>query len=75
LRPRLFQAALEQARSHSSKLLELRAAMSLGRLWQSQGRTQAARQLVAQAREGFTGMSLHLEEARVFLEACSTEEK
>ncbi|MFY9821882.1 MAG: AAA family ATPase [Thermoanaerobaculia bacterium] len=65
---RLFQAALELARSHGSRLLELRAALSLGRLWKSQGRTNAARDLVAQAREGFTGESRDLREAREFLE-------
>jgi tetratricopeptide (TPR) repeat protein len=71
---RLFQVALEQARSHGSRFLELRAALSLGRLWKSQGRTQDARALVAQAQQGFTGESPDLREARAFLEACSIEE-
>jgi len=70
---RLFQKALELARCKGSRSMELRAALSLGKLWQSQGRTQAARELVAQARQGFTGEfeSRDLAEARVFLGACS----
>ncbi|MFY9821879.1 MAG: protein kinase [Thermoanaerobaculia bacterium] len=71
---RLFQAALELTRSHGSRLLELRAALSLGRLWKSQGRTNAARELVTQACEGFTGElgSRDLQEAREFLGDGST---
>ncbi|MFY9821880.1 MAG: AAA family ATPase [Thermoanaerobaculia bacterium] len=69
---RLFQAAREQAQRSGSKLLELRAALSLGRLWKSQGRTNAARDLVAMAREGFTGESRDLQEAQAFLEDGST---
>ncbi|HEX4962021.1 MAG TPA: AAA family ATPase [Thermoanaerobaculia bacterium] len=70
---RRFQAALEQARRNGSRLLELRAALSLARLWKSQGRTQDARELVAQARQGFSGEleSHDLLEARAFLAACS----
>jgi len=72
-----FQTALELARCHGSRAMELRVALSLGRLWQSQGRTQAARDLVAQARQGFTGglASGDLREAGEFLDSCSTEEK
>ncbi len=74
---RLFQAALELARRQGARLLELRAALSLGRLWHRQGRIEAARELVAQARQGFTGelASRDLQEARVFLDSCSTEEE
>jgi len=70
---RRFQTALELARRHGSRAMELRIALSLGRLWQSQGRTQAARELVAQARQGFTGelASGDLEAAAAFLEAGS----
>ncbi|HET6997771.1 MAG TPA: AAA family ATPase, partial [Solirubrobacterales bacterium] len=50
---RRFQTALELARRHGSRSLALRAARSLGRLWRRQGRTQAARELVAQAEQGF----------------------
>jgi tetratricopeptide (TPR) repeat protein len=74
---RRFQTALEQARRTGSKALELRAALSLGRLWKSLGRTEAARELVAQARQGFTGELeiVALREAQAFLESCSIEEK
>ncbi|MBW8879559.1 MAG: AAA family ATPase [Acidobacteria bacterium] len=73
---RRFETALELARRHGSRLLELRAALSLGRLWQSQGRAQAARELVARARQGFTGelASGDLEAAGAFLEVGPTEE-
>jgi len=71
-----FQKALEVFRHHGSRFLELRAALSLGRLWHSQGRTQAARELVAQACQGFTReASRDLREARAFLDSCSTEEE
>ncbi|HEX3556516.1 MAG TPA: protein kinase [Thermoanaerobaculia bacterium] len=74
---RLFQRALEQARCNGSKALVLRSALGLGKLWQAQGRTEAARELVAQARQGFTGVleshDLDLREARAFLDSCSTE--
>ncbi len=74
---RRFQAALELARRHGSRLLELRAALSLGRLWKNQGRTQDAHELVAQARQSFTegSESGDLREARAFLDSCSTEEE
>ncbi len=70
---RLFQTALEQARRHQTRSLELRAALSLGRLWKSQGRTEEARELVAQASQGFTGghLSGDLREAQAFLDSCS----
>ena len=69
---RRFQTALELARRHGSRPLALRAALSLGKLWHSQGRTREARALVAQARQGFTGgTGRDLRAARAFLEACS----
>ncbi|HSS77354.1 MAG TPA: AAA family ATPase [Thermoanaerobaculia bacterium] len=70
----LFQTALELNRRDGSKALELRAALSLGKLWKSQGRTPGARALVAQARQGFSGESPDLGEARAFLESCSMDE-
>ena len=70
---RRFQTALELARRHGSSAMELRSALSLGRLWQRQGRTAAARELLAQAHQGLAGdlPSRDLREARAFLEACA----
>jgi predicted ATPase len=42
-----FLQALEVTRSQQAKSLELRAAMSLARLWQCQGKGEDARQLLA----------------------------
>jgi predicted ATPase len=49
-----LQQALECARRQHAKCYELRAAMSLSRLWQSQGRTTAARRLLAAVYGWFT---------------------
>ena len=43
-----FQRALEAARGQSAKSLELRAAMSLSRLWHRQGKKEEARKLLAE---------------------------
>ena len=43
-----FQNALNVARGQSAKSLELRAAMSLSRLWQRQGKRDEARTLLAE---------------------------
>jgi predicted ATPase len=42
-----FQQALAVARSQQARSLELRAAISLSRLWQQQGQRAAARELLA----------------------------
>jgi predicted ATPase len=42
------------ARSQHAKSLELRAAMSLSRVWQRQGKTAEARQLLAEVYGWFT---------------------
>jgi DNA-binding SARP family transcriptional activator/predicted ATPase len=42
-----FRQALETARGQEARMLELRASMSLARLWQSRGRNQAAREILA----------------------------
>ena len=49
-----FQKALEVARSQSAKSLELRATMSLSRLWQKRGKQKEARQLLAEIYSWFT---------------------
>ena len=67
-----FHRALDVARHRHATSLELRAAMSLGRLWQHQGKQQAARALLSEAYEGFTeGFDTgDLQAARALLEAC-----
>ena len=49
-----FQQALGIARRQQAKSWELRAAMSLSRLWQQQGKRQAARELLAAVYGWFT---------------------
>ncbi len=66
-----FQRALDVARHQEAKSLELRAAMSLVRLWQQQGKGDAARELLAPVygwfTEGFD--TADLQEAKALLEA------
>jgi predicted ATPase len=66
-----FQQALDIARRQQARSLELRAAMSLGRLWQCQGKHQAARQLLAEVYTWFTeGFdTVDLQNAAAFLSA------
>jgi predicted ATPase/class 3 adenylate cyclase len=65
-----FHEALEIARRQQAKSLELRAAMSLSRLWQHQGKTEQARQLLAEVYAWFTeGFdTADLKEAKALLE-------
>jgi predicted ATPase len=49
-----FQQALDVARSQQAKALELRAALSLSRLWQQQGQWVAAHALLAPLYGWFT---------------------
>jgi predicted ATPase len=49
-----FQRALSVARQQKAKSWELRAAMSLARLWRDQGKVQQARELLAPAYGWFT---------------------
>jgi predicted ATPase len=49
-----FQRALDVARGQQAKSLELRAAMSLARLWQGQGKRVEARALLADVYNWFT---------------------
>ena len=65
-----LQRALDVARRQEAKSLELRAAMSLSRLWQQQGKQAEARALLASVygwfTEGFD--TADLQEAKVLLE-------
>ena len=69
-----FQQALDMARRQQAKMLELRAAMSLSRLWQQQGKRQAAHQLLAEIYAWFTeGFdTADLQDARTLLEALAS---
>ena len=49
-----FLKAIEIARQQQAKSLELRAVMSLARLWQSQGRKDEARKLLTEIYGWFT---------------------
>jgi predicted ATPase len=49
-----FQKAIEVARRQQAKSLELRAAISLSRLWQRQGKRDAARQVLSEVYDWFT---------------------
>jgi class 3 adenylate cyclase/predicted ATPase len=68
-----FHHALEIARSQQAKSLELRAATSLARLWQQQGKRQEAYDLLAPVygwfTEGFD--TADLQEAKALLEALA----
>ncbi len=68
-----FQRALDVARHQEAKSLELRAAMSLSRLWQQQGKQAEARALLAPVygwfTEGFD--TADLQEAKALLEALT----
>ena len=65
-----FQKAIEIARLQQAKSWELRAVMSLARLWQQQGKTEEARQMLAEIygwfTEGFD--TADLQEAKALLE-------
>jgi predicted ATPase len=68
-----FQRALEVARRQQAKSLELRAAMSLARLWQQQGKRQEAHALLAPVYAWFTeGFdTADLQEAKALLDALA----
>jgi predicted ATPase/DNA-binding winged helix-turn-helix (wHTH) protein len=70
-----FHRALARTREHQARSWELRASVSLGRLWQRQGRHDAARQLVAavygRLTEGFD--TADVREARALLEELIEE--
>ena len=68
-----FQQALAVARRQQAKSLELRATLSLSRLWQQQGKHAEAYQLLAETygwfTEGFD--TADLQEAKVLLAELS----
>jgi len=65
-----FERALSVARQQQAKSWELRAAMSLARLWRDQGKVREARELLAPVygwfTEGFD--TLDVKEAKALLE-------
>jgi predicted ATPase len=68
-----FQRALDVARRQQARSFELRAAMSLSRLWQRQGNRDAAHPLLAEVygwfTEGFD--TADLQAAKALLEELS----
>jgi predicted ATPase len=69
-----FQQALQIARQQKTRSLELRAAVSLSRLWQQQGRVTEAQQLLAEIYHWFTeGFdTVDLQEAKALLDELET---
>ncbi|MGB9314737.1 MAG: adenylate cyclase, partial [Pseudolabrys sp.] len=69
-----FERALSVARTQQAKSWELRAAMSMARLWRGQGNPQQARELLAPVygwfTEGFD--TLDLKEAKVLLDTLAS---
>jgi predicted ATPase len=72
-----FERALAVARQQQAKSWELRASMSLARLWRSQGKVQQARELLAPVygwfKEGFD--TRDLKEAKALLEELATQSR
>jgi len=69
-----FERALQAARQQKAKSWELRAAMSMARLWRDQGKTQQARELLAPVYGWFTeGFDTRdLKDAKVLLVEMSS---
>jgi predicted ATPase len=69
-----FERALQIARQQQAKSWELRAAMSMARLWRDQGKPQQARELLAPVYDWFTeGFdTLDLKEAKRLLEQLAS---
>jgi len=65
-----FERALSVARAQQAKSWELRASMSLARLWRDQGKVQQARELLAPVYDWFTEgfNTVDLKEAKALLE-------
>ena len=71
-----FQQALAVAHRQQAKALELRAALSVSRLWQRHGKRQAVHALLAPVYDWFTeGFdTADLQEAKALLEELGVEE-
>ena len=69
-----FQKAIDVSRRQSAKLYELRAAMSLARLWRDQGKPRQAREVLAPVYGWFTeGFDTRdLKEAKVLMEQLAS---
>jgi predicted ATPase len=69
-----FERALTVARMQQARSLELRAAMSMARLWRDQGKPQQARELLAPVYDWFTeGFdTLDLKEAKALLSSLAS---
>ena len=70
----MLRQALKVAQAQGARLLELRAAMSLARLWRDQGKVQQARELLAPVYGWFTeGFDTRdLKEAKALLEELAS---
>ena len=68
-----FLKAIEVAQKQQAKSLELRAVMSLARLWRQQGKTAEARQMLTEIHDWFTeGFDTKdLQEAKMLLAELS----
>jgi predicted ATPase len=68
-----FHQALAVARKQHARSLELRAALSVSRLWQRQGKQATARQLLSEIYDWFTEgfATADLQEARTLLAALA----
>jgi predicted ATPase len=69
-----FHKAVEIARKQQAKSLELRATMSLARLWQQQGKKDEARQMLADVYGWFTEgfETKDLQEAKALLDSLES---
>jgi predicted ATPase len=69
-----FERALAVARQQQAKSWELRAAMSMARLWRDQGKVQQARELLAPVYGWFTEghNTLDLKEAKALLDELAS---
>jgi predicted ATPase len=69
-----FGEAIEVSRGQQARLLELRAATSMARLWRDQGKRDEARELLAPVYNWFTeGFdTLDLKEAKALLDELAT---